>query len=387
MVTLLTCTLNALTQLLLEGEIRRPLFGHTRTLAPKWDEDFAVVLLRLGTASLEATNVAGLGNEVGPIAVRGPQDTDILAKNKGKGPSSDDGVVELTSAGVLSVSPAKRSGQGNKGKRTAAGFANEIRHVKVSGNDSDWLIDHTWLRELARFGLSLLAVLRGFYRLLIWLLWYKWHGVVLHLRPYDDDSTSDTDTVAQPSQSDRTNTPGTTNEEDTVYARFLRGENVSDDDEDYIPQQELGETDSVSDSMNVSDDEAERGAVTDGSEDVNTSREAAGLYTDLLSSTASTSTSPAPILVAHMTSSSDSPLTRRRYNKLVADTRRHTARGTPEDDGKDQWFNFVRERRAHSNSDTFSPVEDSPNNSNNDGRYNCVICTTEPREIICWPCR
>lgn len=33
-VTLLTCALNILTQLLLEGEVRRPLFGHSRSLAP-----------------------------------------------------------------------------------------------------------------------------------------------------------------------------------------------------------------------------------------------------------------------------------------------------------------------------------------------------------------
>ena len=61
LVTLLTISLNALTQLLLEGQITRPLFGHQRSLIPKWDEDFGIVLLRLGTASLEATSVAGLG--------------------------------------------------------------------------------------------------------------------------------------------------------------------------------------------------------------------------------------------------------------------------------------------------------------------------------------
>src|ERR1700735_1646403 len=67
LVTLLTIALNALTQLLLEGAVTRPLFGHAATLLPRSDEDFSIVLLRLGAASLEATSVAGLGNEVGGV--------------------------------------------------------------------------------------------------------------------------------------------------------------------------------------------------------------------------------------------------------------------------------------------------------------------------------
>lgn len=91
-----TFALNAFTQLVAEGRVSRYLFGHADTLMPRWDEDFSVVLLRLGTASLEATSVAGLGNEVSSVPLTAPQfDLPHLY-----------GELEMNRAGVTSMTHA-----------------------------------------------------------------------------------------------------------------------------------------------------------------------------------------------------------------------------------------------------------------------------------------
>ena len=68
-IIMVTVALNGLTQLLSEGTISRPLFTHA-ALMPRPEEDFNVALFRIGTASMEATSVAGLGNEVGGVIER-----------------------------------------------------------------------------------------------------------------------------------------------------------------------------------------------------------------------------------------------------------------------------------------------------------------------------
>lgn len=393
LVTLLTCGLNALTQLLLEGEIRRPLFGHARSLQPKWDEDFAVVLLRLGTASLEATNVAGLGNEVGSVALSDPLDAviDLQRKNKNSKTTTiaDDGVVELASSGVLSVSAPKA--KKGKGKRSGAGFLNEIKSVKVQSNETDWLVNHVWLRELVRFGLTLLAVARGLYRLAVWLVWYRWWQD----RHEETPTTPDSSRAATPTREgdymrERAAVPP--DDEEAIYSRFLRGESVSDDDDDddYVPSEgrdERDEKDSPYGSLDPSDIEDEPETEAEDSE-VAYGRETASLYSDLLKASDAPTAPPGPVLIAHMTASSPSPLTRRRYNQLVAEPHQHTplipgATGDP----KDEWLAFLQDRRTRAPDNVSYDTPADPTAETPDGRRCCVICTTEPREIICWPCR
>jgi hypothetical protein len=52
---------------------------------PRWEEDCSVVITRLGTASLEATSVAGLGNEVASVTV-----FDTLAQGLGNDTNDPD---------------------------------------------------------------------------------------------------------------------------------------------------------------------------------------------------------------------------------------------------------------------------------------------------------
>ncbi|KZT00061.1 uncharacterized protein LAESUDRAFT_739765 [Laetiporus sulphureus 93-53] len=335
-----SASLNVLTQLILEGAITRPLFGHAETLMPKLDEDFGVALIRLGTASLEATSAAGMGNEVG--GVTSADGTGLVRFT-----SDDRGVVEIDRSGVVSLIPAyDRQGQQRIRKR---GFANEITHVKAQAQRADlWadtMVNASWFKAFAMFLITAFKTTRRLTNRLYAYVRTKLNpGAVAYVeRPaaprepiyavpdhIDDDELEDAE----------------------LYRRFLRGEPLSDDDEEYEDPMQADNVPST-----PSEDE-------DDGEDEETVR----LYADL-SQDVATSTS-APLLLAHMTSAST--LTRRRYNRLVSE------RGTAED-VEDEWQAFVREQRGVKS----SVREDGAA----EARQNCVVCTAEPRDIICWPCR
>ena len=137
-----------LTQLLLEGQVTRPFVGHARTLAPRWDEDFAVALLRVGTASLEATGAAGLGNEVVGVGTGS-----ICA---------EDAEVELGRTQLIGI-------HGSTG-----GLGNEVKHIKATTvNEGDSWIDMVWLQEWAQFLGGIWAMLKGSWRILHKAMWKR----------------------------------------------------------------------------------------------------------------------------------------------------------------------------------------------------------------------
>jgi hypothetical protein len=302
-VTLLTVSLNALTQLLLEGVITRPLFGYATTLLPKWDEDFSMVLIRVGIASLEATSLAGLGNEVGGIAV-----SDQLGPAK---PSSEYGSIEMNRFGVKSLSYTVE-GRG-KHKSVRRGFWNEIRNIKTGTGETQLWLDATWYKALAKFVIALCKCGRG----LCVLAWGFLRGQPTVSPPYVEPFPE----VEEHQETERT-------KDNDLYWRFLRGANVSDDDDDdFEPSTPPQESPSQSPSTNSgftsseSDDESRGEAI----------RETADLYAELTAAASSTSMS-APLLLAHMTDGSSSPLTRRRYAQLVRGSGRYRERGGCPDD-------------------------------------------------------
>ncbi|OBZ69160.1 hypothetical protein A0H81_10915 [Grifola frondosa] len=283
-VVILTIALNALTQLLLEGAVTHPLFGHVESLMPKWDEDFGVALFRLGTASMEATSVIGLGNEVGGVS--------STSENGAMQPRDRErGAVEIDRSGVLSISLPSTD---VKAKTARAEFW------------VDSVANIAWHMALARFLISM------------------WRACVRAWR-----SLSACGALSRL--------------EADPYEQFLRGEPVSDDEDDFDPGQDATSGLLHDSSPSTSDEESDEDRDDD---------ETVQLYADL-SHRASTSAS-APLLLAHMTDTSSSPLTRRRYQRL----RR-------------------QEKSTLANQD--DPSAES--------RRNCVICTVEPRDIICWPCR
>lgn len=337
-------SLNALTQILLEGSVTRPLFGHPETLLPEWDEDFSIVLLRIGTASLEATSVAGLGNEVGVVSV-----PDFVDQQKSH---TEYGSVELNWLGVTSMTNTVE-GVGRR-QKTKKGFANEIKNVKAkaASSDGELGIDATWSKELKRFGGSLISVLKGLWTLV-------WDRVRRRARrsSYTISAQREGTITPETSPSDGTDDA----DESDAYDQFLRGQPVSDDENDYEPVRRSRTGSLSGTSSSTSDDE--------GDDD---EAETIGLYADLSSTATSTSTS-APVLLAHMVDTSVSPLTRRRYSRLVGGAREHSSAASALDD----WSRVIDDRRSSLPRDRNR--EESPRI--------CVICTVEPRQIICWPCR
>lgn len=347
-VTTVTCGLNALSQLLMNGTITKPLVGHAASLMPKWDEDFSVVLFRLGTASMEATSVAGFGNEVGSISQS--------SGNITKAPlQPDHSSVEITRAGVVSIVHGKNI-------KLHRGFANEIKNVKASSRHSDaWIdtvVNATWSKELGRFLLGLWRVLLGSARL----LWAMLRGRLKHQQLGVHTAANDNVGVEYALESPEN---GAEPEED-MYERFLRGDDLSEDEDedDFEPETTPPGTPSA-----TSDDEGE------AEENEDSTSDALVLYADLSDSTGSSSTS-VPLLLAHMTNPSTSPLTRRRYSRFVSLGQPSSSQSHIGD-----WNAFVQDRREAKRGAV--PQEDHLLES----RRSCVICTVEPRDIICWPCR
>jgi hypothetical protein len=337
--------LNILTQLLLEGSVTRLFIGHAASLMPRRDEDFSIVLLRLGIASLDATSVAGLGNEVSCIALA--DHAEILKRQV------QYGELEMNPSGVISVTHTTEYHGGRRTRKER--FANDVRRVKVgSSPHGDPMVDATWFIEFKRFGFAIARFGIGLWRMLGRIL----RGQPIFPRPSEDSGwqTQDFDALspgvfheaeASPSQRD-------------IYERFLSGEVLSDDeDDDFYPPSPVLLRDDDDD-----DDNDEDIGVDTPDEDTDT----LALFSDL-SAAATTSSATAPVLLAHMTDTSQSPLTRRRYRSLVsgqADTERRA------------WEAFISDRRDNVN---------IRNPQANESRRNCVICTAEERQIICWPCR
>ncbi|KAH7929644.1 hypothetical protein BV22DRAFT_1002256 [Leucogyrophana mollusca] len=342
-ITLLAIFLNILTQVVTEGSVTRPLFGHQATLLPKWDEDFSVAVLRMGTASLEASSVAGLGNEVGVVAAFSPP---ALASHV------EFGTVEMNRFGVTSISPMVEAN--GKQRKTKRGFANEIKSVKAITSEGDLWIDMAWYKELARFGVGAVRCLRSWLRL-------SWDIVCGRRRSYQRPRVQEKNEVVEVEVAEDEK------EDEDVYERFIRGEQVSDDEDDDFEPSRRSRRGSISTPSTTSENPEEDYFPEDQNETV-------GLYADL-SSAVSTSTS-ASLLLAHMADSSSSPLTRRRFQRLVSDTAAQSL------DNED-WTDIMTNRRPPPPLSERSGLDDGVG----EARRNCVICTVEPRQIICWPCR
>ncbi|KAF8844547.1 hypothetical protein BDN67DRAFT_962924 [Paxillus ammoniavirescens] len=344
-VTLLAIFLNVLTQVVTEGSVSRPLFGHHAVLLPRWDEDFSVALLRMGTGSLEASSVAGLGNEVGTVAALTPS---TLGQ-------TEFGTVELSRSGVSSIShPYEGYG---KDRRMKKGFANEIKSVKATSTEGDLWLDMTWYREFARFGVGVARVIKAVFELF-------WSIVRRRPRLRPPSSTS-TDMPGTASPDERPQAEQ--EDEEDVYDRFTRGEAVSDDEYDEYEPIIRSRSESTSSASSRSD----TGEDTSHDDQFET----VGLYADLSATSVSASAS---LLLAHMIDNSSSPLTRRRFNRLVPGPP-----SNPPDDSRDDWAEVIRARRIPASAAISTPTEDQCDET----RRNCVICIVEPRQIICWPCR
>ncbi|KAI0672633.1 hypothetical protein C8Q78DRAFT_1020500 [Trametes maxima] len=363
-----TVSLNALTQLLLDGTLSRPVLAHSAIL-PHWDEDFNVALFRLGTASMDATAIAGFGNEVGGVASARP--APIVALRR---PEVVRGELELDRAGVAGLAPAYE--QRGAARVVRKGFANEIARVKAAAPGTDmWLntvLNVAWQRH---FGAFLLSAWRAARRV--------WAACVARVRgPADVGEGEDSPEVVVP---DGVVLEGVAGRLDSsggdAYERFLRGEPVSDDEDDvFEPHLHRRHRSASPDTQSsLSDDEERHEGDAWGEEVDEDNDERAQLYADL--STTASGVASAPVLLAHMTDLSPSPLTRRGYKRLVSGPRR--ANGAEDTEEWDEWSEIMLERRRAKRAEAEARGDDPFAEQTR----NCVICTVEARDIICWPCR
>ncbi|KAI0636382.1 hypothetical protein C8Q77DRAFT_1051344 [Trametes polyzona] len=354
-----TVGLNVLTQLLLTGAVSRPLFGHAAIL-PRGDEDFNVALFRLGTASMDATAVAGLGNEVGGVASAHPAPRAVGVPR----PDVVRGELELDRTGVAGLTSAYE--QKGASRVVRKGFANEIASVKARGAKTDvWMntvLNVAWQRQ---FGAFLVSAWKAACRVAA-LCMALARGRSAATVPEHPPTEAEPSVPRSPSARRRADTD--------VYERFLRGEPVSDDDEDdFQPDDERRERSVTPATPSTLSEDEDGGDATEQEED--DTSEQARLFADL--STSASQAASAPLLLAHMTDTSPSPLTRRGYRRLVSGGRR------PDGEELDEWDEFLLERRRVKR----SAAEARGDDPFAEQTRNCVICTVEPRDIICWPCR
>jgi hypothetical protein len=164
-------------------------------------------------------------------------------------------------------------------------------------------------------------------------------------------------------------------EENWIAKRGADGDDL--EDEDFVPSSD-SETDDGEDSSDSSVGEGSQGE-HDEPEDDGT----VVLYSDLAQyqNLQSESDNFTSVLLAHNATSSSSPLTRNRYQSLLRPTPRseeafsdaiNTRRRELEIASKELG---AKERRARR--DKFEETR----------QRLCVVCTSEERTIICWPCR
>ena len=346
LVILVAFSLNILTQLLLEGSITRPFIGHAASLMPRWDEDFSIVLLRLGVASFEATSVAGLGNEVSGVSLTEHSEAATYHVQYGE--------VEMNYSGVSSITHTIENQEGRRTRKE--GFANEIRRVKVSSSQGDPVVDMTWFTEFKRLGCAISRFGIGCCRMVGRIL----RGQPAFLRTPVASGEQAQNLGSQSLTASREGEAGTSSpDQRDIYERFLSGEVLSDDEEDFCPS-----SSSVPRYDDDDDDDQDTRSDTPD-EDVDTQ----ALLGEISATT--TSYAPAPLLLAHMIDTSPSPLTRRRYRSLV-----------PREDAA-----YYEQRELEASLFAKGGHASRRDSSTNDSRRNCVICTDRERQIIFWPCR
>jgi len=260
----------------------------------------------------------------------------------------------MNRAGVSLITHAT---EGHEGHRTRMeGFSNEIRRVRAgpSSQSDPLLLDTTWFTECKRFGYAVARFGLGCGRMIGRIL----RGQPVFLQPPALSGGQSSGQSASASQENETE--DITSAQQDIYERFLSGEVPSDDDEEFSPSSNIV-------SQNNDDNDGT------GSDTPDDEVDTLALYTDI--SANASSSAAASLLLAHMTDTSASPLTRRRYRNLVS--------GRPDVAGheKSDWEAFTYGKSGQVSRQGPSVP------SHSESRRNCVICTVEERQIICWPCR
>ena len=193
-----------------------------------------------------------------------------------------------------------------------------------------------------------------------------------HLREEDESVEDDDDIAGDTRRVDR---------EKEIYSRFLRGEEISDDEHDEDFTSSFEDEDSH---IGVEDDDIEEGE----DEEENDQGEAVQLFSDFLRNgrdATTTSAGGGEMVLAHLLHrqvSSSGPLTRQGWRELLgrgdASDYRSQFRNHEDDADDDDIWN-----QPSYNGNDATPADSQPTFNT----ASCVICTNGQRDIICWPCR
>lgn len=338
-----TTSINVLSQILQYGRIARPLFSPGAGAFPSKDEEFCLALVRLGTSSLDATSVAGLGNEVAPIP-----------SNSKKG-----GTVRLGPSGVLQMEIFDQKKSRSRSRKAYANnpFAREIKHVRAVSAEGDLWINVTWMKELYRFAVTLWRFIKA--------MW-----IAIRARGRAESTSEQEGDSSALEETNEENKP--VDKHRNAYTRFLAGDVISDDEgSDYDGHED--------DSLSNSDTESTKDAYMDHTRtatpesDEWAELETSQLYSEHGSQRATTPL--APVLLAHLTAQSGSPLTRRKYSSMLRGDDRQSS-----DIAQSTSFDPAAGSR---HSVRLDPEEEEASVT----RRMCVICLCSERTVICWPCR
>lgn len=443
-IILLTIFLNAVVQLLVNGRVDRVFTTlgiaaaggltdnpNSESAQFSWsnlpfEEEWGVVLMRIGTASLEATGLKGWGNEVAPISAPVPMRAPLpqLVRRRGRNPPPPPppeplityGSVRMGRSGVGSVfsghrvsesRPAGGSGANRSGRQVQLrGWNNEVRSVETNSSGSStrrgverrrWV----WLRELVRFTKSAFGVIWGLMRF-SWSWACRWKDRKGFGGAEDEDRVRRRGHVVDVADGVRLTSGAAELErqkrEREVYERFLRGEEISDDEDDAVVDEY---EDGSASSSEVEDDDGLEGgpstiferatSVMREDEDQGREDEAIALFADLVRTQGVDEGSK--LVLSHLVHGSvratgresalpAPPLTRRRWGEMG---RRWGLEITDELEGEeDVWDLGLEPRRNNSSVDGEGEAGGEADWTD---RAMCIICTSRPRDIVSWPCR
>jgi hypothetical protein len=359
--------LKGFTNLFTLGYLPSPIFQNLLPhdgVLPSIEDDFGVVLLKLGTACIESTQYSGLRNELAGIEERqGPWvQLDSLGSDVYKPHYHIPGggfSMEITDIDVAELDdPNDRRPRHEAMKafgNACWGFVLAITVGVVMGSRwGRWVVGgvrDAWGRRWW-FGPRQWR----FWRRAAWVEPARFGVRRAERRQVGVVRATGRETTGGDLRRRRlrsvTATPGPDAHEDekSSYARFLSGQGqIEDDEEEWEDETDGGSSSSSA----ISDAEEER-----------------DLYRDLMVPENEPDGSLQPVLLAHLTSGSPGPLTRTRYHAIFSTQNRVGG-----------MMDVISDRRASGTGVS------QRNDWDEDRRRCCVVCTVEARDTILWPCR
>lgn len=393
-----TVAVRAITLLFTHGYIPSPmwqsLLPHEGAM-PSLEDDIGVALLKVGVACIESTQFSGLRNELAPVEEPQPQvrlnvdGCEMVGLKYGKGGGFNTRVDKIEAAELRD--PNAENPYVTQMARFWAAVAELIHNLFWTTVLSSWVG-----RDIYRLTWRMYQG-RWWYGPRQWAFWRReaWDGPPPRFFPSEPPlliawainktrrqamARLRAGIVAMPAQqaaSDPTIEPQ--DEPGWTYDQVLRGEVELEDDED----------DWRSEGSNESAESA-----SDGEEDGEVM-----LYRDLVRArspaTGEGEASIQPILLAHLTYSSNSPLTRRRYAAMLSGpSGSMSALGASAPSTPTRGITT-----ATSLGPTQSPLDaaifarqgettGAPRDEwDEERRHSCVICMVATRDVILWPCR